>query len=120
VEKQQHAGLITLGIDPAAGGDNSAMVLKSANHQEVVFNQKLNDVMDLVGVAADKFRAYGCEMMVIDRGGLGEGVYRRLQEMGFPSEESTSRRLPTRSFTKTKRQNFIGSRETGFSVEDVS
>lgn len=84
VDKQMHAGLITLGIDPAAGGDNSAMVLKSANHQEVVFNQKLNDVMDLVGVAADKFRAYGCEMIAIDRGGLGEGVYRRLQEMGFP------------------------------------
>jgi hypothetical protein len=84
VDKQPHAGLITMGIDPAAGGDNSAIVLKSANHQEVVFNQKLSDVMDLVGVCADLYRANGVSMMAIDRGGLGEGVYARLKQMDFP------------------------------------
>lgn len=103
VDEQQHAGLITLGIDPAAGGDNSAMVLKSANHQQVVFNQQLNDVMDLCGVAADKFRQYGCEMMVIDRGGIGEGVYRRLQEMNFPIRGINFAESPDEDFYKNKK-----------------
>lgn len=84
IQKTDHAGFLTLGVDPAAGGDNSAIVIKSANHQEVVFNQQLENVMDLVGVVADKYRLYGAGMIVIDRTGLGEGVFRRLQEMDFP------------------------------------
>lgn len=103
VEKQPHAGLITMGIDPAAGGDNSAIVIKSANHQEVLFNQKLEDVMDLVGVAADLFRAHGVSMISVDRGGIGEGVYRRLQEMGFPTRGINFAEKPDEDFYQNKK-----------------
>lgn len=80
----EHAGLITLGVDPAAGRDNSAIVLKSANAQEIVFNQQLDDIMDLVGVVADLYRLHAAQMIVVDRTGIGEGVYRRLKQMDFP------------------------------------
>lgn len=103
VEKQPHAGLITMGIDPAAGGDNSAIVIKSANHQEVLFNQKLNDVMDLVGVAADLYRAHGVQMISVDRGGIGEGVYRRLQEMSFPVRGINFAEKPDEDFFQNKK-----------------
>lgn len=102
-EKQMHAGLITLGVDPAAGGDNSAIVAKSANHQEVLFNQKLNDVMDLVGVVADKYRAMGAQMIAVDRGGIGEGVYRRLQEMSFPTRGINFAEKPDEDFFQNKK-----------------
>lgn len=79
-----HHGYKILGVDPAAGGDNSAIVLKSGILQEVLFNQKLKDTMDLVGVIADSYRENVCNMIVIDRGGVGQGVYDRLKAMDFP------------------------------------
>lgn len=84
IPKGEHAGYLTLGVDPAAGGDNSSIVLKSVNAQEVLFNQRLDDIMKLVGVTADLYRLHMCSMIVVDRTGVGEGVYRRLKEMGFP------------------------------------
>lgn len=84
VPAQEHSGLTILGVDPAAGGDNSAIVLKSANLQEIIFNQKLNDVMDFVGVIADLYRLHAASMIVVDRTGVGEGVYARLKQMDFP------------------------------------
>jgi len=83
VQQGQHSGYIILGIDPAAGGDNSAMVLKSGNLQEIVFNQKMADTMDLVGVAMDKHRDYKADLIVIDKTGIGQGVYDRLKELGY-------------------------------------
>jgi len=84
IDKVPHAGPTILGVDPAAGGDNSAIVLKSANYQEILFNQQLTDIMDLVGVTADQYRATGASLILVDRTGIGEGVYRRLKEMDFP------------------------------------
>lgn len=86
VGQTQHSGYKILGIDPAAGGDNSAIVLKSANLQEVLFNQKLNDVMDLVGVVADLYRREGAAMCVVDKTGIGQGVYDRLKQMDIPTQ----------------------------------
>lgn len=80
----EHTGYNILGVDPAAGGDNSAIVQKSGNLQEVLFNQKLNDVMDLVGVVADFYRQRQIAMVIVDRSGVGEGVYRRLAQMDIP------------------------------------
>lgn len=80
----EHSGYKVLGIDPAAGGDNSAIVLKSGNLQEILFNQKLQDTMDLVGVIQEKYRDFGCDYMVIDRGGVGQGVYDRLKQLDYP------------------------------------
>jgi hypothetical protein len=84
VHNSTHVGYTVMGIDPAAGGDKSAIVIKSPNLQEVVFNQKLQDTMDLVNVAADIYRERNCDYMVVDRTGVGQGVFDRLKEMGFP------------------------------------
>jgi len=78
-----HAGYIVMGVDPAAGGDRSAIVIKSANLQQVVFNQKLRDTMDLVGVIMDKARDFKVDFICIDKTGIGQGVYDRLKELNY-------------------------------------
>ena len=83
VPSAQHSGYKILGVDPAAGGDKSAVVLKSANFQQVLFNQKLQDTMDLVGVIQDVYREWQCDMIVIDKTGIGQGVYDRLKQMDY-------------------------------------
>lgn len=83
VSQGEHSGYKIIGVDPAAGGDNSAMVLKSANYQEILFNQKLHDTMDLVGLVVDKYREHRADIIVIDKTGVGQGPYDRLREMGF-------------------------------------
>lgn len=79
-----HSGYKIMGIDPAAGGDNSAIVIKSANFQEIVFNQQLENTMDLVGVAMDVYRDKLCDFIVVDKTGVGQGVYDRLKDAGYP------------------------------------
>lgn len=84
VQVAEHAGYKVLGVDPAAGGDKSAIVLKSGNLQEIVFNQKLLDTMDLVGVIMDRYRTHHCDYIVIDKTGVGQGVYDRLKQLDYP------------------------------------
>lgn len=84
VNNGEHSGYKIMGIDPAAGGDKSAIILKSANYQQVLFNQKLQDTMDLVGVAADLYRKHGADFIVVDKTGIGQGVFDRLKQMDFP------------------------------------
>lgn len=79
----EHTGYKILGVDPAAGGDNSAIVLRSGNIQEILFNQKLRNTMDLVGVIMEKYRDYQCDMIVIDKTGVGQGVFDRLKELEY-------------------------------------
>ena len=79
----EHSGYIIGGIDPAAGGDNSAIVIKSAHLMEVVFNQKLQNTMDLVSRIVDINREYKVDMWVVDKTGVGQGVYDRLKEMDY-------------------------------------
>jgi hypothetical protein len=79
-----HSGYRILGVDPAAGGDNSAIVLRSANLQEIVFNQKLANTMDLVGVIMEKYRECGADLIVIDKTGVGQGVFDRISETNYP------------------------------------
>jgi hypothetical protein len=80
----EHSGYKILGVDPAAGGDKSAVVLKSGNLQHILFNQKLRDTMDLVNVVVEKYRDYKCDFIVIDKSGVGQGVYDRLKQMDYP------------------------------------
>ena len=80
----EHSGYKILGVDPAAGGDNSAIVLKSGNLQEILFNQKLTNTMDLVGVVMEKYRDYHCDYIVVDKTGVGQGVWDRLKDAGYP------------------------------------
>ena len=84
VQSGEHSGYRVLGVDPAAGGDNSAIVLKSGNLQEILFDQKLNNTMDLVSVCVDKIRDYKVDFIVIDKTGVGQGVYDRLRDMDYP------------------------------------
>src|SRR3990167_2010334 len=79
----EHSGYKVLGVDPAAGGDNSAIVLKSGNLQEILFNQKLQNTMDLVGKVMELYRSKQADFIVIDKTGIGQGVYDRLREMGY-------------------------------------
>ena len=79
-----HNGYIIGGVDPAAGGDKSAIVIKSANLQEIVFNQKTQNTMDLVSRIVEINREYKVDFWVIDKTGIGQGVWDRLREMDFP------------------------------------
>ena len=83
VHSGEHNGYIIGGIDPAAGGDASAIVIKSGNLQEIVFNQKLRDTMDLVHQVVKINRDYKVDQWVVDRTGVGQGVYDRLKEMDY-------------------------------------
>jgi hypothetical protein len=73
-----------MGVDPAAGGDASAIVLKSGHLQEILFNQKLPNTMDLVSVIMQKYKEYKVDFIVIDKTGVGQGVYDRLKELDYP------------------------------------
>lgn len=83
VQAGEHSGYVIAGVDPAAGGDRSAIVVKSANLQEIVFNQKLQNTMDLVSVIVDINKKYKVDMWVIDKTGIGQGVWDRLRDMDY-------------------------------------
>lgn len=83
VSDGQHSGYKILGVDPAAGGDNSAVVLKSGNLQQVLFNQKLQNTMDFVGVIMELYNKYRADMIVVDKTGIGQGVFDRLRDLGY-------------------------------------
>lgn len=83
VNEGTHSGYKLLGVDPAAGGDNSAIVLKSGNLQEVLFNQKMPNTMDLVGIVQMKYIEHHADMIVIDKTGVGQGVFDRLRDLGY-------------------------------------
>lgn len=80
---REHAGYAILGVDPAAGGDKSAIVLRSPHGMQVLYNQRLKDTMDLAGLTFELYRKYGASMAVIDNVGVGRGVYDRLKELGL-------------------------------------
>jgi len=84
ISSGEHSGYKIIGVDPAAGGDASAIVLKSGHLQEILFNQKLQDTMGLVGVVMDMYRKHQADYIVIDKTGIGQGVYDRLKEMDYP------------------------------------
>lgn len=83
VHQGKHSGYIVGGIDPAAGGDNSAIVIKSGNLQEIVFNQKMPDTMDLIGVIMDIHNKYGVDMWVVDKTGIGQGIFDRMRQLDY-------------------------------------
>jgi len=78
-----HSGYHILGVDPAAGGDRSAIVLKSGALQQVLFNQKLRDTMDLITVIQKLAQEYSVDGIVVDRTGVGQGVYDRLRQLDY-------------------------------------
>ena len=83
VQSGDHSGYKIMGVDPAAGGDNSAIVLKSGNLQQILFNQKMPNTMDLVGVIMELYTKWGADMIVVDKTGVGQGVFDRLKDLGY-------------------------------------
>ena len=83
VQSGEHTGYKLLGVDPAAGGDNSAIVMKSGNLIEVLFNQKMPNTMDLYGVVVEKYHKLKADMIVVDKTGVGQGLYDRLKDVGY-------------------------------------
>jgi hypothetical protein len=82
IDNPIHVGNSVLGIDPAAGGDKSSIVLKSEMCQQILFNQKTKDIMSMVPVVVGISQTYGSiKMAMIDRTGVGEGLFRRLKEL---------------------------------------
>lgn len=79
----EHSGYHVFGVDPAAGGDASTIVLKSGNLQEILFNQKLQNTMDLVGVIMEMHQKYRADAIIVDKTGVGQGVYDRLKDLGY-------------------------------------
>lgn len=83
VNSGEHTGYKVLGVDPAAGGDNSSIVLKSGNLQQILFNQKMPNTMDLVSVIMECYIKQRADMIVIDKTGVGQGVYDRIKDLGY-------------------------------------
>lgn len=79
-----HSGYKILGVDPAAGGDKSAIVLRSGNLQQILFNQRLQDTMDLVSVIQDLYKEYQADYIVVDKTGIGQGLFDRLKQLDYP------------------------------------
>jgi len=82
IESPVHVGDCCLLVDPAAGGDNSAVVIQSKTCKEVLLNQKTKDIMALVPFIVNCLRAYeNVKMVFIDKTGVGEGLFRRMKEL---------------------------------------
>lgn len=78
-----HSGLTIAGIDPAAGGDNTAVVVKSGSLMQVVFNQKLQNTLDLIAYLVEINKKFKVDLWVIDKTGVGQGLWDRLRDMGY-------------------------------------
>lgn len=83
VDEPIHSQLKVILIDPAAGGDDSAIILASETCREVLFSQPLEDTMSLVALAIKYFDQYDCIGGAIDGTGLGRPIYQRLKELGY-------------------------------------
>lgn len=110
---RDHAGYCVLGVDPAAGGDKSSVVLRSQHGIQVLFNQRLKDTMDLAGLVFELQRKYGASLTVVDNVGVGRGVYDRLKGLGLevrgvsvgvPSEDAAYKNLKAELFWKLRLQ----------------
>jgi len=72
-----------LGVDVGAGGDKTAIVLRNKLVAKVIFNQKLEDTMQIIPLIFDVLRMYPIIKICIDAIGVGKGVADRLRELGF-------------------------------------
>jgi hypothetical protein len=82
MESPMHVGYSSLAIDPAGGGDNSAIVLCSNFCAQIMFNQKTNDVMTLVPQVVGISQSYeNLRIIYVDQTGIGKGLLDRLKEI---------------------------------------
>lgn len=76
-----HIGIRAICLDPAAGGDESALGLCSETVKEVLFSQKLEDTMQLAGMAVQAAIKHDVDVIVLDKTGLGKPIYDRIREL---------------------------------------
>jgi hypothetical protein len=83
--KIEHKGVIKMGVDVGEGGDETSIVLRSEAFAEVLFSQKLADLMQCAKIVIDYIKQKNVlsENVFIDRVGVGAGVYSRLREIGY-------------------------------------
>lgn len=79
-EDDTHIGIKVITIDPAAGGDESVICLKSDYRKEVLYNDKLEDTMALIPKIVSYCDHYKVDAVAIDIGGLGKPLFDRLKE----------------------------------------
>lgn len=74
-----------LGVDVAEGGDDTALVLRTANYATVILKYKNEDTMLLPGHVVSIHRDLGLrdENIFMDTIGVGKGAYDRLAEQNY-------------------------------------
>ena len=75
-----------IGIDPGAGGDETAIVLRDNFVAKILFNKRLSDTMQILPLLSDCLIKYQPVAIVIDITGIGKGIYDRLNEIGLYQE----------------------------------
>lgn len=76
-----------LGVDPGQGSpDPCALVLREGRKVEMddILAFRESDPMTLVGLIVNKIKEMEPDVINIDMGGLGWGIWGRLREMGYP------------------------------------
>lgn len=92
-----HYGPKVLGVDPGAGGDETAMVQRSSLMAEILFNEKLADTMQCIPLITKLHAENQYTLIAIDPIGVGKGVYDRLVELGFTNVRAVSFGAPPTS-----------------------
>jgi len=72
-----------LGVDPGAGGDETAIVIRDNFSAKILFNKRLSDTMQILPLISTFSSQNKLVSIVIDTTGIGKGVYDRLTEIGF-------------------------------------
>jgi hypothetical protein len=84
--------LVIMGVDPAAGGDNSVIVVRHGGKVISLSRFNIADTMQFVQKVADEYHKYEPVIINIDPIGIGKGVYDRLVQLGYPVEPIDVRR----------------------------
>lgn len=80
-ETLAHAGVSILGVDPGAGGDESAIVYRSSTVSQICYSDKLSDTMALIPIITKLAQETAADIIAIDVVGLGKPIYDRLKEL---------------------------------------
>ena len=73
-----------IGVDPARFGDDSTVIyIRQGRIAERIAKVRGKNTMEVVGIVVNAINRYDPEMVNIDVGGIGAGVYDRLKEMNY-------------------------------------
>lgn len=82
IEEPAHVGDEVITIDPAAGGDNTSVIIKSEICMQILFNQKTKDPLSVIPVVLGFLKSFSrVKMIIVGKTGVGEGVYARFKEL---------------------------------------